>query len=91
MVRRLRRRHLSSLRYNSNLEWHRGHAERQKEDRQQWTTQEAANVAVGELAGRAWEEEFNAMQPHRIAPHYRHPTVIQMILAPWLVPLISWG
>ena len=36
---------------NYNLEWHCGHVERRKEDQHQWTTQEAANVAVDKLGG----------------------------------------
>ena len=39
-----------------------------------------SNVAVDELTRRAWEEEFNAIQPHQIAPHYRHSTAVQTIL-----------
>ena len=62
-----------------NIEWYCGHVERQKEDRQQWTTQEAANVVVEELAGRAWEEAFAEIQHHQIAPHYHHSTAVQMI------------
>ena len=65
---------------NYNIEWHRGHVERQKEDQQQWMTQEAANVAVDALVGRAWEEEFNAIQHHQVAPHYRHSAAVQTIL-----------
>ena len=42
--------------------------------------QEAANVAVDELAGQAWEEDFEAIQHHQIAPHYRHSMAIQTIL-----------
>ena len=42
-----------SKQINYKIEWHHGHIERQKEDIQQWTAQEAANVAVDELAGRA--------------------------------------
>ena len=53
---------------NYNIEWHRGHVDRREEDRQQWTTQERANVAVGEPAGRAWEEDFVEIQHHQIAP-----------------------
>lgn len=34
-----------------NLEWHRGHIDRRQEDRQKWTTQEAANVAIDEYSG----------------------------------------
>ena len=49
-------------------------------DRQQWTTQEAVNVAVDELAGRAREEEFIEIQHHQIAPHYRHSTTVKTIL-----------
>ena len=52
---------------------------------QQWTTQEAANVAVDELAGRAWEEDFDAIHHHQTAPHYRHSTAIQTILPDGLV------
>ena len=43
----------SSKQLEYNLEWHRGHIERRKVDRQQWTTQEVANVAVDELTWRA--------------------------------------
>ena len=42
-----------------NLEWYHGPIEKCKDDRQQWTTQEAVDVAVDELAGQAWEEEYN--------------------------------
>ena len=66
---------------NYNLKWHRRHVERRKEDQQQWTTQEAANAAVDELAGRAWDEEFVEIQHHQIAPHYRHSKVVQTILS----------
>ena len=37
-------------------------------------------VAVDELAGRVWEEDFKAIQHHQITPHYRHSTAIQTIL-----------
>ena len=70
-----------SKQLNYNLEWHRRHIERQKEDRQQWTAQQAANIAVDELAGQAWEEEFVEIQHHQIAPHYRHSKVVQTILS----------
>ena len=30
--------------------------------------QKAANVAVGGLAGRAWDWEFAAIQPQQVAP-----------------------
>ena len=69
-----------SKQLNYNLEWHHGHVERHQEDKQQWTTQEAANVVVEELAGQAWEEDFEAIHHHQIAPHYRHSTAIQTIL-----------
>ena len=39
--------------------------------------QEAVNVAVDELAGRACEEDFEAIHHHQISPHYCHSTVIQ--------------
>ena len=65
---------------NYNLEWHHGHIEQHQEDRQKLTTQEAANIMVDELAGRAWEEDFEAIQHHQIAPHYHHSTSIQTIL-----------
>ena len=41
---------------------------------------EQANVAVDKVAGRAWEEDFEAIHHHQIAPHYRHSTAIQTIL-----------
>ena len=69
-----------SKQLNYNLEWNRGHIERRKENQQQWKTQEAATIAVDELVGWSWEEEFEAIQPHQIAPHYRHSTVAQTIL-----------
>ena len=67
-----------SLKYN--LEWHHRHIERQKEDMQQWTTQELANVAVNKLAGRAWDREFAAIQPQQIASHYHNSTALQTVL-----------
>ena len=69
-----------SKQLNYNLEWHRRHVERGHEDRQQWTTQEAANVAVGELAGQAWEGDFETIHHHQIASHYCRYTTIQTIL-----------
>ena len=42
--------------------------------------QEAVNVAVDELAGRACEEDFEAIHHHQISPHYCHSTVIQTTL-----------
>ena len=46
----------------------------------QWMTHDAANVVVDELAGQAWEEGFNAIQHHQIAPHHRHSMAMQTIL-----------
>ena len=40
-----------SKQLNYNLEWHHGHVERWQEDRQKWSTQEAANVAADEVVG----------------------------------------
>ena len=59
-----------SKRLEYYLEWHRGHVERRKDDRQQWTSQETANVVVDELAGQAWDEEYSSVKPHLVAPHY---------------------
>ena len=63
-----------------NLRWHRGHTERHKDDRQQWTMQKAENEAVDELAGRVWEEEYNSAKHHLVAPHNRHSMAVHMIL-----------
>ena len=40
--------------------------------------QEVANAA-DELAGRAWDGEFTAIQPQQIAPHYWHCMAVQTI------------
>ena len=69
-----------SKKLNYNLEWHSGNIEQRQEDRQQWTMQEAANVAMEELAEPAWEEDFEAIHHNKIAPHCRDSTAIQMIL-----------
>ena len=57
-----------------------GHVQRRKEDRHQWMTQEAANVAMNKQSGQAWDREFDAGQPQQIAPHYHHSTALQTIL-----------
>ena len=35
---------------------------------------------MDELAGRAWDEEYNSVKPQLVAPHYRQSTVVQTIL-----------
>ena len=42
-----------SKQLNYNIEFLCRHVERQQEDQQQWTTQEAVNVSVDELARQA--------------------------------------
>ena len=64
-----------------NLEWHHGHVKRCKDDRQQWSTQEVANVEMEELAGRAWDEVYNSVKPHLVAPHYQYYKAVQTILS----------